>query len=325
MTQEDAAAWLEAAVNGELSDPVIAAMLVAIQAKGASGSEMAAMARVLREKCVPVQAPAGAIDTCGTGGGPATYNISTAVAIVASTCGAVVAKHGNRAITSSCGSADVLEALGVRLVAEPDRLARQLATIGIAFIFAQNHHPSLRAVGPVRKELGVRTVFNVLGPLANPAGVQRQIVGVYDVALLEPVASALLELGCEKGLVVHAANGMDEISPIGKTRVRIIDGTAISDGEITMSDFGLCEVDFDAIAAADSPRGNAEMVIAAITQADSRVAVPVIAGTSAALWAAGLAPDFKVGAEMAKEAIASGKPKAKLDLLAEATSSNGQA
>lgn len=323
LSPEDAAAWLQGAVAGELSDTVIAAILVALQAKQATGPEIAAMARVLREKCVPVKAPPGAIDTCGTGGGPPTYNISTAVAIVASACGAVVAKHGNRAVTSTCGSADVLEALGAKLVAEPGQLAKQLEAIGIAFIFAQNHHPCLKAVGPVRKELGVRTVFNILGPLANPAGVSRQVIGVYDETLLAPVAKALLELGCDRGLVVHAANGMDEISPVGETLAMAIEHNSIRGTKLAMSDFGLCEVDFEAIASAETPIGNAEKVTAALTQADSRTAVPVIAGASAALWVAGLAPDFKAGAEMARNAITSGKAKAKLEQLVEATNSNG--
>lgn len=320
---EDAAAWLEAAMAGTLSDAVLAAVLVAIQAKRATGNEIAAMAQVLRHKCIPVEAPVGAIDTCGTGGGPATYNISTAVAIVASACGAIVAKHGNRAVTSSCGSADVLEALGVRLVSEPERLAEMLKAIGIAFIFAQNHHPSLKAVGPVRKELGVRTVFNVLGPLANPAGVRRQIVGVYEESLLSPVAEAMASLGCERGLVVHSSGGMDEISPADETYARIVEGDSIREVKLRMNDFGLSEVGFEAISSAGSPNGNAEMILTSITEPDSPVAVPVIAGTSAALWVADLVPDFKIGAERARDAIASGAARAKLDQLVEATNSNG--
>lgn len=323
LAAEEARAWLEAAVAGEVSDSVMAGILVALQAKRPSGSELAEMARVLRGKCVAVEAPQGAIDTCGTGGGPATYNISTAVAILASAAGAVVAKHGNRAVTSSCGSADVLECLGVRLVAEPDRLTKQLSSIGIAFLFAQNHHPSLKAIGKVRRELGVRTVFNVLGPLSNPAKVRRQIIGLYEAGLMAPVAAALMELGCDRGMVVHAANGMDEISPVGETMVKVIEDGSIRDEVLSMTDFGLCEVDFESISAGDSAEGNAEKVVTAITQADSRVAVPAIAGASAALWIAGLATDFRAGAEMARAAIASGAARQRLDELIEATNEDG--
>ncbi len=189
-------------------------------------------ARALRSRMVRVNAPAGAIDVCGTGGdGAHTLNISTAVAFVVAGCGVTVAKHGNRAMSSKSGAADVLEALGVKLTGDVGILERCLREAGLAFLFAQNHHPAMRHVALARRELGKRTIFNLLGPLSNPAGVKRQLVGVFSADYAEPIARALDELGCEKALVVHGAGGLDELSAAGKEANHV---ATLENGEITM-------------------------------------------------------------------------------------------
>ncbi len=210
-----------ALMAGEWSEPEQAAFLVALRAKGETAGEVAAAARVLRSFAVPVATSrTPLVDTCGTGGdGAHTLNISTGAALVAAACGVTVAKHGNRSVSSRCGSADVLEALGVPLELEPEKLGALLDAVGFAFLFAPRLHPAMRAVMPVRRVLGVRTVFNLLGPLANPAGVKRQVVGVYSAAVMPLVAGALAELGAEHAWVVHGEDGLDELSVCAPTRV----------------------------------------------------------------------------------------------------------
>lgn len=218
-----------ALMGGEWSEPQQAAFLIALRAKGETAGEVAAAARVLRRLAVAVATRrAPLIDTCGTGGdGSHTLNISTGAALVAAACGVAVAKHGNRSISSRCGSADVMEALGVRVELEPEQLGDLLDRTGFAFLFAPRLHPAMRAVMPVRRALGVRTLFNLLGPLANPAGVSRQVVGVYSADVQPLVAKALATLGAEHAWVVHSADGLDEISIGAPTRV-----VEVRDGEV---------------------------------------------------------------------------------------------
>ncbi|HUE97384.1 MAG TPA: anthranilate phosphoribosyltransferase [Longimicrobiaceae bacterium] len=232
---EEAEAAFDEVMQGRATPVQIAALLVGIRARGAAPDEVAGGVRALRRAMVPVDVHdvVGVIDTCGTGGGSVTtFNISTAAALLVSGLGVKVAKHGNRSFSSRCGSADVLEALGVGLEASPQRKAEILNEIGIVFLFAPAHHPAMRHVGPIRKELGMFTIMNLLGPLTNPVRVRRQVVGVSDPALLELVARALAALGHEHALVVHGEPGLDELSPLGATRI-----LEVRNGEIEAYDF----------------------------------------------------------------------------------------
>jgi anthranilate phosphoribosyltransferase len=222
LRSEEAESAFDEVMQGRASPVHIAALLMAIRVRGAVPAEVAGGVRALRRAMVPLRAafPETLVDTCGTGGGSlTTFNISTAAALLASGLGVAVAKHGNRSFTSRCGSADVLESLGVNLDLAADDLAAVLEATGIVFMFAPNHHPAMRHVGPVRRELGMFTIMNLLGPLTNPAGAQRQVVGVADPELVDLVAGALAELGHTHALVVHGEPGLDELSPLGSTRV----------------------------------------------------------------------------------------------------------
>jgi anthranilate phosphoribosyltransferase len=280
---------------------------------------IAAGARALRARMVRVEAPAGAIDVCGTGGdGAHTLNISTAVAFVVAGCGAPVAKHGNRAMSSRSGAADVLEALGVKLTGDVPTLERCLREAGVAFLFAQNHHPAMRHVALARRELGKRTIFNLLGPLSNPAGVKRQLVGVFSADFIEPVAGALRTLGCEKALVVHGAGGLDEVSAAGKDAnwVATLENGAISLQHATRS----AEVHPDLRGGAASE--NAEEMRALLNGAGRpghRAAVLINA--AAALFVAGRAPNVIDAYAMAEQALDSGAARGALEKLIEATRS----
>jgi anthranilate phosphoribosyltransferase len=280
---------------------------------------IAAGARALRARMVRVEAPAGAIDVCGTGGdGAHTLNISTAVAFVVAGCGAPVAKHGNRAMSSRSGAADVLEALGVKLTGDAPTLERCLREAGVAFLFAQNHHPAMRHVALARRELGKRTIFNLLGPLSNPAGVKRQLVGVFSADFIEPVAGALRTLGCEKALVVHGAGGLDEVSAAGKDAncVATLENGAISLQHATRS----AEVHPDLRGGAASE--NAEEMRALLNGAGRpghRAAVLINA--AAALFVAGRAPNVIDAYAMAERALDSGAAKAALERLIDVTRS----
>jgi anthranilate phosphoribosyltransferase len=215
-------------MRGEATPAQIAGFLVALRSKGETAAEIAGSAEAMREHVVRVRpARDDLVDTAGTGGDRAhTLNISTAAALVAAAAGAAVAKHGNRAVSSACGSADVLEALGFRLQLEPERIARSIDELGFGFMFAPTHHPAMRHAAPVRRELGTRTVFNVLGPLTNPAGARAQVVGVYSAELVGTIASVLAQLGARHAFVVHGAGGIDELSPAGPNLVgEVVDGT----------------------------------------------------------------------------------------------------
>ena len=276
-------------------------------------------ARALRARMVRVVAPDGAIDVCGTGGdGAHTLNISTAVTFVVSGCGVPVAKHGNRAMSSKSGAADVLEALGVKLTGDVAALERALRDAGVAFLFAQNHHPAMRHVALARRELGKRTIFNLLGPLSNPAGVKRQLVGVFSADFVEPVAGALRELGCEKALVVHGAGGLDELSAAGK---EANDVATLSEGVITRQVATLsAEVHADIRGGAAGE--NAEEMRALLAGAGRpghRAAVLINA--AAALFAAGRAANVMEAHDMATQALDSGAAREALAKLVDVTRS----
>lgn len=320
LSSEQASEVMAALLGGEVPPSVVGAFLAAMRTKGASGAELAGFARAMRGHALRLEhSLLPLVDTCGTGGGPATFNLSTAAAFVACGAGARVAKHGNRAMASRCGSADVLEAAGVRLHPDPERLLHILETVGIVFLFAQAHHPAMRHMGPIRRELGIRTLFNQLGPLANPAGADVQLIGVYDAALMAPMAEALSLLGVRKALVVHGQDGLDEISPCGPTSFELVEGGARSQGELHPADFGLDALEPAVLEPGGDLQESAAILREAISDAESPRCRAVIPGAAAAIWLAGLAGDFREAARMAVESVRSGAALVKLERLVEAT------
>ncbi|MCW5936334.1 MAG: anthranilate phosphoribosyltransferase [Fimbriimonadaceae bacterium] len=317
--QAEAAALMRTLVQEALAPEQVAALLALLQAKGATGEELAGMASVLREAALnlSVEEPA-LVDTCGTGGGRPSFNLSTGSAIVAAAAGAKVAKHGNRSVTSKCGSADVLEALGVSLSADSERLPHILRSTGIVFLFAPNHHPAMARLGPVRRALGVRTVFNQLGPLANPAGAQRQLIGVCDASMLQPMAEALALLGSEHAYVVRGQDDLDEVSPCAPTDFFEVRHGEIASGTFEPSDFGLENLDVSALEPGESAAENAAIIRDALGGGAPR-STALVPNAALALVLAGAAPDPRSGAELAWETLRSGKALKKLEDLVAAS------
>lgn len=306
-------------MEGRASPVQMAGLLVALRTRGAVADEVAGGVRALRRAMVPVPVPPGppVVDTCGTGGGAlTTFNISTVAAFVAAGAGVRIAKHGNRSFTSRCGSADVLEALGIRLDLPPAAEARALEETGIVFMFAPLHHPAMRHIGPVRRELAMPTVMNVLGPLSNPAGAKRQVVGVADSSLLELIAGALQVLGHERALVVHGEPGLDELSPLGVTRGFLVDQGERSPFVIDpQADRGWPAFD-PAELGGGSPEENAAMLLAVCRgerEGAGRAAVTLNAG--AAIYVAGQADSVWDGVDTAEAAIRSGAAIAAVEAL----------
>lgn len=320
MTEEEAETLFELLVAGRLDDSSIAAMLVAFKLKGETLAELTGAARALRAACVPFHRPAYPFaDSCGTGGDESgTINLSTAVAFVAAAAGLPVAKHGNRSVTSRCGSADVLEALGVKLDVPPAVSRRALDETGLCFLFAPAYHPGLRHAGPARRALKVRTMMNILGPCLNPAGPDVQLLGVAEPRLLEPVAGVLAALGVARALVVHGS-GLDEVALHGPT-----EGVLLADGKIERigmapEDAGLRRRPLDALMGG-GPQENAARLAALLRGEgadDDRDAVALNAG--ALLMTAGKAETLRQGAALALETLASGRPFAILEAVAEIT------
>jgi len=309
-------------MSGEATPAQIAALLMGLRAKGETAEEVAGAARALRAAMVPV-AVSGShlVDTCGTGGGTVpTFNISTAAAFVAAGAGATVPKHGNRSFTSKCGSADVLEALGVRIVLDAPTAARVLTEARVAFLFAPNFHPAMKHVAPVRRELGVPSVMNLVGPLANPAGVRRQVIGVADQDRGPVVADALVRLGAEHALVVHGRIGMDEISPLGVTDVWEVRDGAVRAWEIDPERYRLAIGDAGVLKGGE-PAENAERLerILGNGDGDSAGLAAVLLNAGAAIYVAGIAASYAEGIGRAREVVASGAARAALDRLRKAT------
>lgn len=321
LTEAEARAVMRIIMAGEASDAQIAGLLVALRMKGETAGEITGFARAMRECVVPVHCSRkNLVDTCGTGGDSIkTFNLSTAAAIIASAAGAPVAKHGNRAVTSKCGSADVLEAAGINLNITPEKAAQLLDDIGLAFLFAPNYHPAMKhAIGP-RREMRLRTVFNILGPLTNPAGATRQLIGVYSSKLVPKMASALKKLGCKRGIVAHGVDGLDEISPIGFTRLAIIENGSIETRLVRAEDFGIRLPSLAAISCSETVEEHLTKLQIAISDEASDECNAVLPSASGAIWVAGLAKDFPEGVEMARAAVSSGKASAKLRELAGAS------
>ncbi len=305
-------------MRGEASSAQVASLLTALRVKGETIDEVAGAARALREAMVrlPSTDPATLVDTCGTGGGSVTtFNISTAAAFVAAGAGARIAKHGNRSFTSRSGSADVLEALGVRIDVTPIVMERALAEAGIVFMFAPLMHPAMRHVGPVRRELGIPTVMNIVGPLANPAGAGRQVVGVADPNRVSLIAGALLALGSVHAVVVHGEPGLDEVSPIGPTKVIEIVKGRRKNWTIDPTAFGFGGVKVEELAGGE-PTDNARIIVEVLEGGGSRGArAAVVLNAAAALYVASLAKDFAQGVNLASRAIDDGRAMAALQRL----------
>ena len=316
LTREETEALFGRLMDGELSDPVKAALLIALRMKGEEPAEIAGAAAAMRRRSVKIpHSRLAVVDTCGTGGdGRGTFNISTAAALVASAAGVPVAKHGNRSVSSKSGSADVLAALGVRIDVTPEVAGRALDEIGIAFLFAPVLHPAMREVMPVRRELALRTVFNVLGPLTNPAGARRQLMGVYAPHLVERIGRVLAELGAEHALVVHGDDGLDEISTTGTTRIAEVKDGAVRTFALEPEDLGLARATL-ADLAGGGPEENAAAMRRLLAGEPGPLADIVIANAGAAIWMGGLAEDLGGGAALAREALGSGAAARKLEDL----------
>jgi anthranilate phosphoribosyltransferase len=304
-------------MRGEATPAQIGGFLVALRAKGETPDEIAGCAEAMRGQVLPVRPRRDdLVDTAGTGGdGARTINISTAAALVAAAAGAAVAKHGNRAVSSACGSADVLEALGFELVQEPDRIARSIDELGFGFLFAPAHHPGFRHAAPVRKELATRTVFNVLGPLTNPAGARAQVVGVYSPQLVRTIAEVLTRLGARRAFVVHGAGGIDELSPVGSNLVcEVVDG-AVNERELDPeAELGIPRCSVDELRGG-TPEENAGAIREVLAGANGGRRSAILLNAAGAIAAAGHAADLREGLERAREAIDSGAAAERLERL----------
>ena len=318
LDREKARAVMDQIMSGGATDAQIGAFLIALRIKGESVDEIVGCAEGMREKATPIEtARTDLIDTCGTGGdGSGTFNISTTVAFVACGAGLAVAKHGNRSISSQCGSADVLSEMGVNIEASPGQVGECIDEVGIGFLFAVALHGAMRhAIGP-RKELATRTVFNVLGPLTNPAGARKQLIGVYDGALTEKLAGVLNELGSERAFVVHGSDGLDEITLTGPTKLSELNNGRVSTSEICPEDFGLERVAAEALVGGDAAR-NAEILRMVLDGKTGPQRDVVLLNAAAAIAAGGLAEDMATAIDLARESIDSGKARQALDRLVE--------
>jgi anthranilate phosphoribosyltransferase len=320
LSRELARASMEQILAGEATAAQIAALAIALRMKGETADEIAGMAQAMRDRVPPLRTRRSPLlDTCGTGGGDGSgqgkFNISTTVAIVTASCGVAVAKHGNRAVTSRTGSADVLEALGVRLDLTPESAGRSLDVLGITFLFAPNYHTAMRNAAPARREVGVRTVFNLLGPLTNPAGAARQLLGVYDDRYVATLAEVLRRLGSERAMVVHGADGMDELTVFGRNHVAELRDGAIREFSVDPAGLGLAHTDRAAVAGG-SPQENAARTRAILAGEQGPARDIVVLNTAAALVVAGVSPELEAGVERAQRALDSGDASRKLAELA---------
>jgi anthranilate phosphoribosyltransferase len=320
-------------MGGEATPAQVGAFITALRMKGETIEEIAGAARVMRDHATPIRVGKALdidreeinldretiLDTCGTGGsGTKSFNISTTVAFVVSACGIKVAKHGNRSISSACGSADVLEALGVNLNVTPQQVESCINDVGVGFLFAPALHGAMKhAIGP-RREIGIRTIFNILGPLTNPAGADRQVLGVYDERLVELLAKVLAKLGCHRGFVVHGLDGMDEITLTGPTRIAEIIEGSVTLSTIEPEDFGLCRCLLSDLQGGDAEE-NAAIVRGILDGHDGPKRDVVLLNAAYALVAAGAAESIPVGLEQARNAIDEGLAKAKLEGLVSLT------
>ena len=314
LTEGEAERALETIMEGAVPPAVTAALLTALRIRGESVPEIVGFARAMRRFAASVEAPADVVDTCGTGGdAKGTINVSTAAAFVARGAGVTIAKHGNRAATSQAGSADVLEALGAEIELGPKGVSRCIEEAGIGFMFARTHHPAMRHVAPVRAELPFRTVFNLLGPLTNPAGARRQLVGVFAATYVRPVAEALRDLGAEKALVVHGADGMDEITVTDKTFTAEVSDGEIFEYELTPEKVGLRRHAPDGLIGGDAHL-NARVLRDILSGKETGAARDIVLmNAGAAIFVSGKSDSLEHGVRRAEDSVASGAAERALD------------
>lgn len=322
LSREDMVTVMRQIMTGEATQAQIGGFLVGLSIKGETVDEITGAAQVMRELStkVSIERP-DAVDTCGTGGdGSRLFNVSTASAFVVAAAGGCVAKHGNRSVTSVCGSADLLEAAGVNLAITPEQIGRCIQEVGVGFMFAVNHHGAMKhAIGP-RKELALRTIFNLLGPLTNPAGVKRQVLGVYDVSLCAPVAQVLKNLGSEHVLVVHSVDKLDEFSLAAPTHVAELKNGAVSEYQVEPEQFGLTSQSLDGLDV-DAVEDSLALVKGALgkraTEQQQKAADLIALNAGAAIYVSGLADDMATGVALAQDAIGTGLALGKMTELAE--------
>jgi anthranilate phosphoribosyltransferase len=315
LTRAEAEAAFEVMMSGEATPSQMGGFVMALRVRGETVDEIAGAVSVMRSKMLRVEAPAEAIDVVGTGGDAAgTYNISTTTAFVVAGAGVPVAKHGNRALSSKSGAADVLSALGVKIDLGPEAVARCIREAGIGFMFAPAHHSAMKHVGPTRVELGTRTIFNLLGPLSNPAGVRRLLVGVFAPEWVEPLAAALRDLGAEGAWVVHGAGGVDEISVVGPTKVAALKDGAVTTFTISPEDVNMAFAPLEAIKGGDA-KHNAEALSEVLRGAPGAYRDTVLLNAAAALVVAEKATDLLAGVRLAAASIDDGEARARLDRL----------
>jgi anthranilate phosphoribosyltransferase len=321
LTEDQAARVFGQLLSGRASEDEIQAFLIALSARKPTTAEFVGAVMALKAQMRGIAAPPMAIDLCGTGGdGLGTLNISTAVSFVVAGAGVPVAKHGNRSMSSKSGAADILEALGVKIDLVPEAAERTLREIGIVFLFAQTHHPAMRHVAKARQAIGKRTIFNLLGPLANPAGVKRQLVGVFAKEWLEPYAEALRALGCERAMVVHGRDGLDELTTTDITYAAILEDGAITQTEIAPEDAGLKRSSLEALRGGGAAE-NAQALRVLLQGEKSAYRDIVVLNAAAALMVAGRANDIMAGAALARELLDSGAARNKLEQLVKVSNS----
>ncbi len=321
LTREESREAFSIMMSGEATPSQIAGLLMALRVRGETVDEITGAVEIMREKMVRVVAPVGAIDIVGTGGDASgSYNISTCAAFIAAGAGLIVAKHGNRALSSRSGAADVLLALGVKIDLPPDKISQCISEAGLGFMFAPAHHSSMKYVGPTRVELGTRTIFNLLGPLSNPAGVRRQITGVFSKSWVEPLARVLKNLGCEACWICHADGGMDEIVPTGITWISELKDGEIRSFELTPEAAGLRRSKVEELKGGDANH-NAEALYRVVNGVPSAFSDAAIMTAGAALLVAGKVSDIKSGVNVAREAVKSGAAKKALSRLVEVSNS----
>ena len=315
LNADEAEAAFDIIMSGQATDAQIGAFLMALRVRGETVDEITGAVRTMRAKALTVKAPDGAMDVVGTGGdGSGTYNISTAAAIVVAACGVPVAKHGNKALSSKSGAADVLAALGVNLDADLGLVEKAIVEAGIGFMMAPRHHSAMKYVGPARVEMGTRTLFNLLGPLSNPAGVTRQFTGVFAKDWVEPLAQVLKNLGCEAAWVVHGADGLDEMTTTGRSFVAQLKDGEITTFEVTPEDAGLPEAKPEDLKGGDAA-ANAEALKAVLDGDPGPYRDVVVYNAAGALIVAGKAGDLKQGSALAAAAIDGGKAKESLEKM----------
>lgn len=316
LTMEEAEQVMQILMEGKATEAQMGSLLTALRMKGETAEEITGCARAMRAKAQGIcTGHLNLIDTCGTGGdGSGTFNISTTSAFIAAGAGLAVAKHGNRSVSSKSGSADVLEALGVNLELTPEQVESTLDRIGIAFLYAPSFHKAMRHVVGARKEIGIRSIFNILGPLTNPAGASGQVLGVYDPELTETMAQVLRLLGVDRAFVVHGAGGLDELSTIGPSRVSYLSAGKITNLIVDAEEYGLKKVSLECLKGGDSLR-NAEITLQVLEGVEGPYREITLLNAAAALMVGGMAEDLTEGLVMAKDSIASGRARSKLEEL----------